>query len=130
MAARAVCDQCGQACITGQITTGYGTDPETGDRLCFRCCGIADAEQMIESGRATLYLGSGQVTNWPGSLCFDVGEPRQGRDNIAGTRYDVWFRGPAGQAWWGVQYGEWTQLCHCRRLQSGGIASRDVLGSL
>jgi hypothetical protein len=40
-----------------------------------------------------------------------------GRHNIAGVRYDVWFRGPDGHVWWGVQYGDMTQICHCKRTK-------------
>jgi len=151
MAASAVCDQCGQACVKGDITTGYGID-EDGNRFCFRCCGVQDRESMVETGRAVLYLakrnlsdgelahglmfsvgpglgrriGTHEVTNWPGSLRFRTWGPTKGSHNIAGSRYDVWFIGPDAEAWWGVQYGDWTQICHCKRLKSNGDAAQDV----
>ena len=126
MLARAVCDTCGQACISNGGGTGYGIDRDTGDHICYRCCGIADAESMARDGQVCLYLTNNEVTNWPGSLRFSVWGPTRGSHNIASSRYDVWFIGPQGEAWWGVQYGERTQLCHCKRLKAGGEAARDV----
>ena len=109
-------------------TTGYGTDKD-GNRKCFQCCADSDRQEMIETGKATLYLSKSigtegiyagrevwTVGNWPGSLKFRTGPVRKGRHNIARTRYDVWFRGPDGKDWHGVQYGENTQVCHCHRL--------------
>jgi hypothetical protein len=58
-----------------------------------------------------------QVTNWPGSLRFNA-FVRRGRHNLAGTRYDLWFTGPENTLWHGVQYGDQTQVCHCKRLKS------------
>lgn len=151
MQARAVCDTCGQACISKGGGVGYGIDRDTQDRICYRCCGIQDTEAMVQDGRAVLYLSSRietdaeqtmqvlrsglypqephtvhEVTNWPGSLRFSVWGPTKGRHNIARTRYDIWFIGPDAEAWWGVQYGEWTQICHCKRLKPDGEAARGV----
>jgi len=127
MPASAVCDQCGQACVRDSITPGYGVTDD-GFRLCFRCCGVVDRDS---TGRAMLYLvetdrverrGCGsvpvwEVTNWPGSLRFRTGTPKAGRHNIAGTRQDVWFRGPEGSFWHGTQYGDYSDICHCQRVQ-------------
>jgi hypothetical protein len=76
---------------------------------------------MERTGRATLYLttkpdGAAEITNWPGSLRF-TGRYTKGAHNIARTRYDVWFYGPDKTAWYGVQYGENTQIAHCRRVK-------------
>lgn len=118
------------------ITRGYGTMPN-GDRHCYACCANTDRADMIATGRATLYLTSrdrkegdkyegpsdpnGKVweaTNWPGSLRFRVGHPRKGRHNMARVRYDVWFAGPDGKSWHGAQFGDNTQILHCRRVNS------------
>lgn len=32
-------------------------------------------------------------------------------------RIDVWFNGPDGHLWHGVNYGHNSQLCHCRRTR-------------
>jgi hypothetical protein len=98
------------------ITTGYGTDKD-GKKHCYECCAVRDKAAMIEDGKATLYLAKNEVTNWPGSLRFAVSYTRKGRHNIAGSRHDVWFTGPDGKRWHGVQFGENTQLCHCRRIK-------------
>lgn len=99
--------------------TGYGTDKD-GQKVCYECCGKQDAQRMRETGKAVMYLGrrgEGQeVLNWPGSLRLPVQGTKTGRHNIAGKRYDVWFQFE-GQAWHGVQYGDFTQICHCKRVK-------------
>lgn len=118
------CDSCGRNLVhQDPHTTGYGIDSD-GLRHCFQCCGHEDREYMIEHGRITLYLTTAAargsrgatVTNWPGTLRFSGGY-KVGRHNIAGTRFDVWFPGPDGYVWHGVQYGHNTQLCHCKRTR-------------
>jgi hypothetical protein len=99
---------------------------------------------MLETGRATLYLtlnevnpmrpnrhldgvssiyhdGTAHVGNWPGSLQFKL-YPRVkvGYHNVAGRRYDVWFPGPDGFVWHGTQFGDMTQICHCKRTKERG----------
>lgn len=100
--------------------TGYGVDPETDLLVCYACCGVQDRARMIETGRATLYLSSDRlpatVSNWPGTLTFPVTNILYGRHNIAGRRYDVYFR-LEGFWWHGVQYGDNTQIVHCKRTK-------------
>ena len=98
-------------------TTGYGLNPIDGKRSCYKCCAAIDATYMKEKGRIALYLTESGVTNWPGSLSFPVLARTKGGHNIAQSRYDVWFRGPDNFIWHGVQYGENTQICHCRRTK-------------
>jgi hypothetical protein len=102
--------------------TGYAREPDTWRFVCYGCCGKRDRAAMIERGKATLYLtirnAANEVTNWPGTLRFRTGAPHVSRHNIAGKRYDVWFTGPDGKTWHGVQYGDNTQICHCRRTKS------------
>jgi hypothetical protein len=59
--------------------------------------------------------GTWAVTNWPNTLSFPVQRITHDGHNIAGKRYDVWFYGPDGYVWHGVQYGETTQIVHCKR---------------
>lgn len=108
--------------------TGYGYDRED-NTVCYACCGIRDEEDMKKYGKALLYLTvtppkegvrhgfgtGGKVSNWPGTLSFNVGV-RVGRHNIAGKRYDVWFAFD-GNMWHGVTYGDNTQICHCKRTK-------------
>lgn len=104
----------------GSITTGFGRNG-SGHRVCYACCADADIAWMWDKGRIALYLvernGIKHVTNGPGSLSFPVAESKRGRHNIGGTRTDVWFRGPDGFMWWGVNYGDDTQICHCKRTR-------------
>jgi hypothetical protein len=100
----------------GPYTRGYGVDKD-GNRHCYECCAERDRADMIATGRATMYLTDGYVTNWPGSLKYRTGPIRTGRHNMAGKRYDTWFHGPDGFTWHAVQYGDNTQIVHCKRTR-------------
>ena len=138
------CARCGysgpfRVCGDGQTTGRLYGSRQDGSILCDACCGETDREDMVRTGRAMLYLtippkgearstyglkgefrrysdGSVYLSNWPGTLRFNLGAVKKGRHNIAGVRYDVWFTGPDGKEWHGVQYGGMTQICHCRRV--------------
>lgn len=101
-----------------EVTRGYGTDRTTGKTYCYACCADKDRQIMHDTGRITLYLcghpGEYRVKNWPGSLVLLPYRVRIGRHNMTGKRYDVWFAFENRQ-WHGVQYGDNTQICHCRR---------------
>lgn len=101
-------------------TTGYGTN-KAGEKICFACCAIVDREQMDKEGKAVLYLSQDskvwRVTNWPGSLSLPVLSHTKGKHNLAGVRYDVWFRDRTGALWHGTQYGDDTMICHCKRIK-------------
>lgn len=102
--------------------TGYGILPG-GKKVCYECCAVRDKAEMIETGKAVLYLAGSmeagyRVTNWPGTLSILVKFHKRGRHNIAEIRNDVWFVGPDKSWWWGVQYGYNTQICHCRRIKN------------
>lgn len=105
---------------------GYGEDSH-GHKICYVCCGIMDRKLMNARGKATLYFVKRDdgyyITNWPGTLAFKVNNWRKGSHNIAGVRYDVWFYDENNQLWHGVQYGDWTQLCHCKRSNQQKKAS-------
>lgn len=133
-AEKVYCDSCGKECIPSGMTTGYGKT-ESGEIHCFACCAEDDKAQMEDSGKIWLYLThepffqnvlgrvssttNGKVSNWPGTLSFPCWV-KKGRHNIARTRYDVWFKDHQGNPWHGVQYGENTQICRCRRLTRKG----------
>jgi hypothetical protein len=110
-------------------TTGYGIDKDSKTH-CWSCCAEQDKAQMIKDGKTMLYLTyrhegkiafgeyfDGKVGNWPGTLSFPC-RIRKGSHNMARTRYDLWFTGPDGKQWHGVQYGENTQIAHCKRVKS------------
>ena len=114
-----------------------GESLERSPAVCFACCAAEDRARMIETGRATLYLtilpgssevgmvnrkafhgwnyADGKVTNRAGSLSFAC-RVKRGAHNMAGRRYDVWFTFN-GQPWHGTQYGDNTQIAHCRRVK-------------
>ena len=100
-------------------TTGYGTD-SNGKTHCYECCAKQDMDYMQKNGRIALYLvqkdNQYEITNWPGSLRFKAYSVTTGRHNIAGKRYDVWFM-VNGVRWHGIQYGEFNQICHCRKTK-------------
>jgi len=102
----------------GSITTGYGINPD-GKIVCFSCCGFEDRARMMMEDRITLYLvkrnGEYRVTNWPGTLDLSC-RVTKGRHNIARTRYDAYFAF-GGRLWHGVNYGENSQILHCKASQ-------------
>lgn len=103
----------------GSGGTGYGFDCKH-HKVCYSCCAVRDTETMKKESRIVLYLskdtdGHYHVSNWPGTLKIEPFKVRIGRHNIAGSRYDVWFS-HAGKSWHGVQYGENTQLLHCKAI--------------
>lgn len=117
------CSRCGGAIpppAPGAISTGYGTN-EKDEIVCYSCCAEIDKQWMRDKGKITLYLtgqaGAREVTNWPGTLRFPARGYKQSPHNIARYRYDVWFNGPDGHVWHGVQYGDNTQLIHCKRTK-------------
>jgi hypothetical protein len=72
---------CGHAASEhSESTTGYGQDPETGEKLCWDCCTAQDIDALKTEDRWIGYLtehpnviGTGSrytVTNWPGGTLF------------------------------------------------------------
>ena len=109
------CSECGKTyeCVS-KLTTGYGTNHISGQITCFNCCAKTDIAFMEQHGYTTLYWDGKEITNWPGTLRIKPIFIRQGCHNIAGTRTTVWFNF-MGRRWWGVIYGENTQILHCKQ---------------
>ncbi len=107
------CSQCNK--IVSEY--GYGKDDKV---VCYECCAVQDKNFMKEHGKIVMYLtgkdNKKEVTNWPGTLRIAVNGSKEGRHNMAGIRYDVWFNFD-GFIWHGVQYGNNTQLCYCRKTK-------------
>lgn len=136
------CDTCTRPIMGPSLgesgASGYGRD-DLGRRHCFVCCGEHDVAYMRKRGRNTLYLTleagavtdgrampmndheaarkAWKVSNWPGSLEIRPLMVRKGYHNMARVRYDVWFRFD-GKTWHGVQYGDNTQILHCRQTKA------------
>ena len=111
---------CGHLPSTSSATAGYGHDAQ-GKTYCYDCCAKRELDSMRQTGKATLYLttrsdGKRIVSDWPGHLSFPVHHETRGHHNIAGTRYDVWFTVDS-RPWHGTQYGDMTQIVHCRRTR-------------
>lgn len=117
--------------IKNNITTGYGLDKDN-NCICYDCCAKDDLQYMKDKGKIVLYLSEKkhqdssatsfscdyyEVSNWPGSLKFKAYHFNEGEHNWARKRYNVWFKGPDGFIWYGVQYGDNTQICHCKRTK-------------
>lgn len=98
--------------------TGYGSDKDH-NTICYDCCAVADRKQMEAEDRIVLYLDThtGTVSNWPGTLSIRCDRIKVGRHNWGIKRYDVWFTDHKGKGWYGVQYGDNTQIVHCRKLK-------------
>lgn len=104
----------------------YCTFGDSDKTVCDVCSMRVELGRMLKEGKTCLYLSRVhndlnqeryKLTNWPGTLEFPVMGWSKGKHNIAGSRIDVWFRGPDYKVWWGVQYGDNTQLAHCRRTK-------------
>jgi len=124
-----VCDICGKDFQTTKIGSGYATG-KNGIKTCYTCYAIFDKETMLIDGhskRLPLYLSevrstingsfSYKITNWPGTLDFNVICYKEGKHNIAETRLDTWFN-VNGYIWHGVQYGDFTQIIHCKKTKT------------
>jgi hypothetical protein len=115
------CSQCKQVKpVHKQGSTGYAYQGNAkGPRalICYECCGLRDKETMIADGKTMLYWIGDYVVNWCETLKFKVNHTRTGKHNIARRRYDIWFTGPDGKPWHGIQYGDNTQICHCKRVK-------------
>lgn len=119
------CDHCGQVIVPDGVIAGYGTTPE-GQRLCYDCCAWSAGADMVRHGDTVLYLTgpyndrdstkTWKVTNWPGTLIFRPTYVSKGRHNMAGTRYDVWFCGPDGHEWHGINIGD-NEILRCKRTK-------------
>jgi len=115
---------------TNSCGTVYATNDKK-EKICYDCCGVIDTEAMKDSthgDKFTLYLTKEYlsedklsyrhcVANWPGTLKFNCHSRSEGRHNIAGTRTDVWFGNNEIGNWWGVSYGDNTQIVHCTKLK-------------
>lgn len=122
-----ICDDCGLVItppgelhpLAKMVGTGYSLikDGDTEKVVCYQCCGVRDTKWMRDHDKTTLYLTGSFVKNWPGSLEFKVRYIKTSRHNIARIRYSVWFDGPDGVSWYGVQFGNNTQILHCRKLK-------------
>lgn len=109
--------------------TGYGCVGKRRRKVCYACCATRERKAMQRTGRAFLYevqdphprqTGSFrrtgiEVTNWPGTLRFEVTRVSRGRHNIGRKRIDVWFQGPGG-TWHGVRCTDNGTYLRCKRL--------------
>jgi hypothetical protein len=129
------CGDCGaEKPVFNNYQTNYFYLSGTDVPLCADCSANHQKQTMINTGKACLYLvfnpnevpdfnpqihccnHGWSVIDVSGKLRFKA-SVHKGRHNIARTRYDVWFRGPDGWWWYGVTYGDNTQICHCRRTK-------------
>lgn len=126
MEATFICSQCGKTKAKDATScgTGYGTNAK-GDKICYQCIGendTRDFEGAQVGQKFTMYLtknsvtGENEVTNWPGSFRAQVQRLHTGKHNIAGKRYDAYFK-VRGNQFHGVTYGDNTQICHVKRIK-------------
>jgi hypothetical protein len=82
---------------------------------------------MRENGQYLFYLLDNQdktclynerfsIVNYNNSVVFNNIWVKKGKHNFAGTRYDAWFVFE-GYWWHGVNYGENSQLIHCKKTK-------------
>ena len=107
----------------GSGGTGYGTSSDADTRgpsgkVCYACCGVRDRRYMERNGQIVLYWDGAKVCNWPSTLVFIGCRYRTSYHNFAGKngRTDVWFCGPDGHTWHGVNIGN-HQIVRCKRTK-------------
>jgi hypothetical protein len=110
------------------VTTGYGTDRETGEKFCHECCAARDLKRMAETGKGHAYLTVRKsligdvyaVTTWPGiQLGGKVIILNEWRDNFGGTR--VAFRLMLnGEVWSGSGPGA-GMYCRLKRTKLASL---------
>ena len=101
---------------------------------CLTCAGDMEKESMIRNGYGKLYLcyeqeprqdgycdwftpKNGKLTNCNGTFEIPITRIKRGRHNVAGYRYDVWFK-LGGREWHGVTIGDNTQICRVKAVKS------------
>lgn len=121
------CMDCGETklCPPNAGGTGYAVDRDTQLKVCYDCCAARDKKDMESYDKFLLYLCKEAepvsspcgyvVSNWPGTLKFPVQTMKKGGHNISGSRRDVWFKDHVGSEWHGVQYGNFSQICYCKK---------------
>lgn len=116
------CFQCGETKTPEKdsISTGYGVT-KTGDKLCFACCGINDAKELVElkiGEKLTLYLDTKAqtISNGPGTFKIQLHHIKRGNHNMARVRYDFWFKHDK-YFYHGTTFGDGTQIAHIKKLK-------------
>lgn len=114
------CSQCKKEIISNGISTGYGIDPQTNNKICYECCGINDLKKLQTckiGDRFVYYLSKGKVINWPSTMVITPYYFRVGKHNIARKRTDVWFT-VNGNKFWGVNYGDNSEILYITRIKN------------
>jgi len=96
------------------FTRGYGTDSQ-GKKHCYDCCAEKDKVELRQ-GKTVLYFNGKEITNWIGNLRFKPTQINIGKHNMAGKRYDTWFRFE-NNFYHGVTYGDNTQIHHIKQIK-------------
>lgn len=107
--------------------SGYALRDGVDGWICYDCCALYDKEDMRKDGRITLYVSETNdskglpnsryiVTNWPGTLRFDVIRDKETKHNwrIVGKVLHVWFVFE-GDVWYGRHAGGFNNIVRCRR---------------
>lgn len=95
-----------------------------GKWLCERCAAKEELTQMLDTGRAFLYLqyqdGRLTVTNWTGAFSFPVQWSKRSDVCVFGKygtqRLDVWFTA-FGAKWHGKNIGD-NDILRCKRVKT------------
>lgn len=126
---------CGHPAAPDGIKAGYAIAPD-GRHICYTCAGAWELNDALEHGSAVFYLtnnhsysylrdsmghyvkpGDAKITNWSGTVAFKILYMKVNYHNWAAYRVDVWFKDIMGDYWWGRQYGNFSELCYCRRIK-------------
>lgn len=92
-----------------------------GKTYCYECNAEKELTNMRETGRATMYFVEKNsqyfVAIRTGFISWPVLRAKTSFHNLAGVRYDYWFRIHDGTLWHGYTVGDNTQIAHCKRVK-------------
>ena len=108
------------------VTIDGGSGTINGIRHCKSCCAEYTRQEMIKTGRATLYMvfrpdsrliPMVDIRDFLGGLLYHVEYIKKSHHNISGKRFDSWFNGPDGHVWHAYRVMMRGDICHCKRTK-------------
>lgn len=90
-----------------------------GKKICYQCCAEVDKQELnnLKVGEKTiLYFDGEYIINFPSTLKIKPYRISRARHNLAGFVNYAWFEFN-GKNFIGKQYGNFSQICHVRRIK-------------
>lgn len=111
------CSQCKNERLLFQSRGSGYIRKSNNHKICYECCGINDKRNLSRYDHAELYLNDKQqITNWAGTLKISPSRIKKSHNTFGVKRLDIWFVAN-GDAWYGVKYGDSTEVVRCKKLK-------------